>query len=221
MSSHELIKVALTDDHILLRNALASLIDSFGDCKVVLQAGNGQELLDNINPSSPPDIAIVDLNMPEMDGFETARRLNEKYPKIRILMLTMYDSELALIRLLQNGVKGFLKKDIHPSELKFAIHSVAQNDYYYSNYATGKLFNLFKKNNNENSTQLYKNMLSEIQIEFLKLVTTDLTYKEIALKMKLNPRSIDTLRDNLFAKLDVKSRVGLAIFALRHGLVRL
>jgi two-component system, NarL family, invasion response regulator UvrY len=212
------IKVALADDHVLLRNALATLIDSFGDCKVIQQTSNGMDLIEQIKKTQLPDVAILDLNMPQMDGFETATWLQANHPHVHVLMLTMYDSELVLIRLLQSGVKGFLKKDIHPSELKFAIHSVIQSGYYYSNHSTGKLMNLFRKHD-EHSLTLEKTMLSEQQLMFLKMACSEMTYKEIALKMNLNPRSVDNLRDSLFSKLDVKSRVGLAMFAMRHGIV--
>jgi len=215
---NESIKVALADDHILLRNALAALIDSFDDCWVINQSGNGKELIGAISGGVVPDVVILDLNMPEMDGFETAALLNKKFPTVHVLMLTMYDSELSLIRLLQSGVKGFLKKDIHPSELKFAIQTVVKSGYYYSNHTTGKLVSLFR-NNTEGSLRLQNAMLSEQEISFLKLACSDLTYKEIAQKMGLNPRSIDTLRDHLFIKLDVKSRVGLAMVAIRNGVV--
>jgi len=153
-----------------------------------------------------------------MNGFETAALLNKKFPNVHVLMLTMFDSELSLIRLLQAGVKGFLKKDIHPSELKYAIQTVVKSGYYYSNHTTGKLVSLFR-NNAEGSLRLQNAMLSEQEISFLKLACSDLTYKEIAQKMGLNPRSIDTLRDHLFIKLDVKSRVGLAMVAIRNGVV--
>ena len=109
------IKVALVDDHILLRNALAGLIDSFGDCRVIHQSGNGKEIIKAISDGVIPDVVVMDLNMPEMDGFETAQWLQKHFSKIYVLMLTMFDSELSLIRLLQTGVRGFLKKDIHPS----------------------------------------------------------------------------------------------------------
>jgi two-component system, NarL family, invasion response regulator UvrY len=212
------IKVAMADDHILLRNALASLINSFGDCRVIHQSGTGKELIEAIVAGTIPDVIILDLSMPDMDGFEAANWLQLHYPQIHILMLTMYDSELSLIRLLQAGVKGFLKKDIHPDELKFAIHSVMQAGYYYSNHTTGKLVNLFR-NNPDGNMGLHKAMLTDQEIQFLRLVCTDLTYKQIAQKMSLNPRSVDTLRDQLFSKLDVKSRVGLAMVAIKHGLV--
>ena len=208
----------MADDHVLLRNALASLIDSFENCQVIFQAGTGKELTEAIKRGIDPQVVILDLNMPEMDGFETAQWLQEQQPEILVLMLTMYDSELSLIRLLQAGVKGFLKKDIHPSELKFAIQSVVQNGYYYSNHTTGKLVNLFRQHSDGNSL-IQRSVLNDQEILFLKLACSDLTYKEIAQRMSLNPRAVDTLRDQLFIKLDVKSRVGLALVAIRQGVV--
>ena len=212
------IKVALADDHILLRSALASLIDGFGDCKVIHQSNNGKELIDWFENGLVPDVAILDLNMPEMNGYEAARLIQQKFPTVNVLMLTMYDSELSLIRLLQAGVKGFLKKDIHPSELKFAIHSVMNAGYYYSNHTAGRLANLFRSIDDKKNF-LQNMMLSEQEVQFLKLACSELTYKEVAQKMALNPRSVDNLRDQLFVKLDVKSRVGLAMVAIKNGIV--
>lgn len=212
------IKIAMTDDHVLLRTALASLIDSFEDCRVIHQSNTGKELASAISSGLKPDVALLDLNMPGMDGFETAEWLQKNAPSVHVLMLTMYDSELSLIRLLQAGVKGFLKKDIHPSELKFALQSVMQSGYYYSNHTTGKLVNLFR-NSSDGGLALKRALLNEQELHFLRLVCSDLTYKEVAQRMALNPRTIDTLRDQLFVKLDVRSRVGLAMIAIRHGIV--
>jgi len=212
------IKVGLADDHVLLRTALATLINSFGDCKVIHQSNNGKEFIDYLKNGSIPDVALLDLNMPEMNGYETARHIQKSFSQVNVLMLTMYDSELSLIRLLQAGVKGFLKKDIHPSELKFAIHSVLTSGYYYSNHTADKLANLFR-GGSEKRNPLQNSMLTELELQFLKLACSELTYKEIAQKMNLNPRAVDNLRDQLFFKLDVKSRVGLAMLAIRNGIV--
>jgi len=220
MKNESTIKVALADDHILLRNALANLIDNFEGCKVVCQATDGKELIKCIQTEAKPDVILLDLSMPNLDGYDTALWLQKNAPEINILMLTMYDSDQLLIRLLNAGVKGFLKKDIHPSELKFAISSVMQIGYYYTHNTSHKLANLFRKNPGD-IFAYEKSLLTDLETEFLKLACTEKTYKEIALELKLNPRSVDTLRDQLFEKLDVKSRVGLAIFAFKKGIVGL
>lgn len=212
------ITIGLADDHVLLRNALASLINGFEGFRVIMQASTGREFIAEVKKGKVPEIAILDLSMPDMDGYQTARWLRDNYSEIRVLMLTMYDSEPTLIRLLQSGVKGFLKKDIHPSELRFALHSVMQYGYYYSSHTTGKLANLFREKPRQNSA-LSRALLTEQEMQFLSLACSELTYKEIAQRMNLNPRSVDTLRDHLFNKLDVKSRVGLAIYSLKHGIV--
>ena len=211
-------KVILADDHALLRDALATLINSFEEFKVIIAVGNGHELIKAISDGYIPDVILLDLNMPGLDGFETAKWLHQNHPKIHILILTMYDSEIALIRLLKAGVKGFLKKDVHPTELRAALNSIAENGFYYSHDTTGKLANLFQKNP-DNHSFIEKAMLTEKELAFLRLASTDLTYKEIASELNITPRAIDGYRDTLFEKLDVKSRVGLAIYAVKNGIV--
>lgn len=213
----EMIKIAMADDHILLRNALASLINNSGDCIVIHECSNGNELISKLKNGPEPDVVILDLNMPELDGYQTALLLQKNYPEVKILMLTMYDSELALIRLLKAGVKGFMKKDIHPTELMHAINSVHTHGYYYSAQTSSKLAGLFR--DDTSSSPIDKIMLSETEMEFLKYVCSELTYKEIAVELKMNPRAIDGMRDNLFTRLDVKSRVGLAMYAIKNGIV--
>jgi DNA-binding NarL/FixJ family response regulator len=211
------IKVALADDHVLLRDALCVLINSFNMCQVVFTASNGREVMEKIQSGEYADVMIMDLNMPFVDGHETTIWLQENHPDIHVLMLTMYDSELTLIRMLQAGVRGFLKKDIHPDELKFAIQAVVESGYYYTNSVTGKLVNLFR--NTKDETNILKNMLSQQEAKFLQYCCSEMTYKEIAGLMGLSPRSVESVRDQLFLRMGVKSRVGLAMYAIRHGLV--
>ena len=218
MKATNTVKIFLTDDHVLLRDALSSLIDNFEECKVIGAADNGLEVIKKLEDGLKPDIIILDLNMPEMDGYATAEWLKANHPEIKILILTMYDSEVALIRLLQTGVRGFLKKDIHPKDLRTAILSVAEEGYYYSNAITGKLASFFYKNASGRSN-FDKGFLSEKEIAFLKFASTDMTYKEIAGQLNITARAIDGYRDALFEKLDVKSRVGLAIYAVKNGIV--
>jgi DNA-binding NarL/FixJ family response regulator len=218
MQTIKTFKIILADDHTLLRDALANLIENFEQFTVVAKAVDGLEVVQVIENGCKPDIVIIDLNMPNMDGYETAKWITKHRPEIKIIVLTMYDSEIALIRLLQSGVNGYLKKDIHPAELEQALLTVGAGEYYYTNHSTHKIASLFKKSTNNHMT-LEKSLLTDTEIEFLKLASSELTYKEIAHVMHLTPRHIDSFRDSLFTRLDVKSRVGLAIYAVKNGIV--
>ena len=218
MNKKQQYKIILVDDHILLRDALASLINTFPEFSVIDVGANGKELISVMEKGKTPHLVILDLNMPIMDGYATTEWLQKNHPKVKILILTMFDSEIALIRLLQYGVRGFLKKDIHPTDLKAALLSVAENGFYYSNGATDKLASFFHKHHTRHSS-LDKALLTEKEIRFLKLVITDKTYKEIAQEMHTTARAVDAYRDGLFDKLDLKSRVGLALYAVKNGIV--
>ena len=208
----------LADDHIILRDALSNLINSFAEFTVMATADNGRDMIDKITGGSDPDVILLDLNMPVMDGYETANWLLQNKPEVKIVVLTMFDSEIPLIRLLQTGVRGFLKKDIHPAELHTALLAVAKGGYYYSHDTTGKLATVFQKTHKSHSP-FEKGIITPMEITFLKLAATDLTYKEIAFELNLSPSTIDNYREALFDKLDIKSRVGLAIYAVKNGIV--
>ncbi len=218
INSTKEIKIVLVDDHDLVRTAFAALIDNFSDCKVIFHSANGGDLIEKLKSATAPDLLLLDLSMPGMDGFEIAKWMQKNYPKVPVLMLTMHDSEFSMIRLLRAGVKGFLKKNIQPDELKYAIYSVASSGYYYSSHTTGRLIHLFR-NNPDGHMHLHNALFSDEELEFLEWVCSDLTYKEIAQRMKLKPRSVDTLREQLFNKLEVRSRVGLVMVAIKHGVV--
>lgn len=217
MRENSKLKIALVDDHILLRDALAGVIGNFENCKVMVRSDNGKDFIEQIKNSSLPDLIVLDINMPVMDGYETAQWIKDNHPEINIIILTMFDSEIALIRLLQSGVKAFLKKDTHPKELEFAIESVIDTGYYYSQNSSGKLANVFR-NPSRNFTS-YSLSFTENEITFLKFSCSEMTYKEIAKQMYISPRTIDNYRDSLFEKLQVKSRVGLAMYAIKNGIV--
>jgi DNA-binding NarL/FixJ family response regulator len=211
------IKIGLVDDHILLRDSLAGVINSFEEYSVSIVADNGREFVEKLHDANKPDILLLDLNMPGMDGHETTYWLAVHHPEIRILILTMYDSE-TLIHLIKSGVRGFLKKDVSPSELRYALQCIMANGNYCSHTITGRLFNMMKNQGAKHSTW-GSVILNENEISFLKYVTSEMTYKEIAQMMKISPRTIDNYRDSLFLKLNVRSRVGLAMYAIRSGIV--
>lgn len=207
------------DDHVLLRNGLATLIRSFGEYAVLFEAHNGMDLIRQLRPRCLPDLVLLDINMPDMDGYETALWLRRNYPDIKILALSMYDTDNSIIRMLKNGVKGYILKDIEPAELKIALDSVIHKGFYYSEMVTGKLIHTI--NTIDETDQKVRHLLSlnDRELEFLKLVCSECTYKEIAEQMYLSPRTIDGYRDALFEKLSVKTRVGLVLYAVRNGIV--
>jgi DNA-binding NarL/FixJ family response regulator len=213
--------VVLVDDHVLLRNGLARLINSFGQYEILFEAGGGKDLIRQLKNSRRPDIVLLDINMPEMDGYETACWLKRYYPEIRVLALSMYDTDSAIVRMLKNGAKGYILKDIEPAELKLALESVIEKGFYYSDLVTGKLIHTIGHLDEPEHRVHHLLALNERELEFMKLVCTEWTYKEIADRMYLSPRTIDGYRDALFEKLNVKTRVGLAMYAVRNGIVNL
>ncbi|RYF85852.1 MAG: response regulator transcription factor [Chitinophagaceae bacterium] len=218
---NQTIKVALVDDHVLLRKGLADLVRGL-DYEVLFEADNGLELETKMNKANPPDIVLMDINMPNRDGFESTCWLKENFPLVKVLALTMYEDEDSVIRMIRNGARGYVVKDIEPQHLKSAIDSVCSKGFYYSDLVTGKLVHsLWDKEGNEKSEYNIMNKLNDREIHFLKLAASEMTYKEIAVEMHLSVRTIDGYRDTLFDKLNIKSRVGLVIFAIKHGIVRL
>ena len=207
--------VVLVDDHILLRNGLANLIQSFGNYKVLFEANDGKAFINKLNQKLLPDLVLLDINMPEMDGYETCLWLKENHPDIKVLALSMYDNESSIIRMFKAGAKGYILKDCEPIELKRALESIITKGFYYSEMVTGSLIRTINEKDNNSKNIL---TLNDREITFLKYVCTELTYKEIADKMFLSPRTIDGYRDDLFQKLNIKTRVGLVMFALKNGI---
>lgn len=209
------VNIALVDDHVLLRNGLAELINGFAGYRVTLEVGNGRELTQRLDPAHLPDIALLDIHMPFMDGYATAEWLKKNHPSVKILALTMEDHETAIIRMLRCGASGYLLKDTETSEFRTALDTLVARGYYHSDLVTDALM---KSLNGTAKAQTARD-LNAREIEFLKLCCSDLTYKEIADKMCLSVRTIDGYREDLFQKLGVRNRAGLVMFAMREGLV--
>ncbi|MEO6733979.1 MAG: response regulator transcription factor [Ferruginibacter sp.] len=209
--------IALVDDHKLLRNGLAGLINSFSNYTVTYEANNGREFTEILKTKPLPEIVLMDINMPEMDGYETCLWLRNNHPEIKVLALSMYDNENAVIRMFKAGAKGYILKDCEPRELEMALSALASKGFYYSEMITGKLINTINHLDDDHAKNMMK--LNEKETAFLKYVCTELTYKEIADKMYVSPRTIDGYRDDLFQKLNIKTRVGLVMYAIRNGIV--
>ncbi len=212
--------IVLVDDHSLLRMGLASLVESLGNT-VLFEADNGKEFIEKINIKNLPDIVLMDINMPEMDGFEATEWLKQNHPEVKVLALSMYDNETSIIRMLKCGAKGYILKDSEPAELKEAILALMSKGFYYSDLVSGKLMHAI--NNMDDKTDDLKSLvpLNDRETTFLKYTCTELTYKEIADKMFVSHRTIDGYRDALFEKLKLKTRVGLVMYAIKNGIVNI
>ncbi len=215
-SGNKLIQVAIADDHTLLRKALAKLVASFDEYAVLFEADNGKEIKKKINEHLVPDLVLLDVNMPEMDGFETAAWLSKNYPKIKVLALSMFSDERTIIRMLRQGARGYVMKNIDPDELKKALDSVMKKNFYLSEEISGKIISGLHKDADRAEDPP---SLTQREKDFLRLICSEITYKDIAAKMFVSPRTVDEYRNSLFDKLKVKSRVGLVMYAMRNGLV--
>ncbi len=217
MSKNEAVSIVLVDDHLLFRKGILELIGKFEGFSVIWEAGNGIEFIKNLRTNKTPEIVLLDIAMPGMDGFETARWIKTEHPQIKILVLSMSDQENSIIKMLKLGVNGFILKDADPSELKDALNDIKDKGFYYSELVSGTMASSIRNENKKSEIAI----LNDRETKFLELVCTEMTYKEIADKMFLSFRTIDGYRDNLFIKLNVKSRVGLALYAIKNGIVKI
>lgn len=213
------VNLALVDDHKLFRKGLISLIELVNKkYHILFEADNGVDLQQKIDAKNLPDIILMDVNMPRMDGFASVEWLKEKYPTVKVLVVSMVEKEETIVKMLKLGVKGYLCKDVEPKELGEALEAVAKKGHYYTDFITGKLVHSLQNGNGETRQEV--SPINDQEKQFLELACSELTYVEIADKMCLSPKTIDGYRNSLFEKLKVKSRVGLVLFAIKNKMVR-
>jgi DNA-binding NarL/FixJ family response regulator len=214
-------KIAIVDDHTLFRKGLCSLINLFSSYKVLFEAENGNDLITKVQSGLIPDIVLLDIAMPSMNGFATAEWITENYPEIRIIALSTMDSEMAIIKMIRHGAKGYILKDAEPAELKQAFDEVMIRGYYYNDLVSTKIVRSVNSLISSNSELNHLAKLTDRETQFLGLACSEKTYAQIAKEMFLSERTIDGYRDSLFKKLNVQSRVGLVLYAIRNGVVTL
>jgi DNA-binding NarL/FixJ family response regulator len=214
-------KVALADDHVLIRQGLAALVNSFANYDVLFEADNGKQLTEEISRGNIPDLVLLDITMPEMDGYAAAAWLKSNYPEIKVIALSVMDDENAIIRMVRNGARGYLLKSSKPADLKQAMDMIINRGYYFNDLVNNKIINSINKFDDEQGSLKKVLHLTDREIEFLKLLCSERTYKEIADEMFVSPRTVDSYRDNLFLKLQIKSRIGLVLFAIKNKIVEI
>src|SRR5215470_10261439 len=161
-----MINVALVDDHVLLRSGLANVINNFGDYKVVFEADNGKQFIELFKRNSPPHVVLMDISMPEMDGYETTKWIKINAPDTKVLVLSMNDDDNSIIKMLQHGAKGYILKDSKPDVLRTALREVTEKGFFLNEIVSGKLMYLINKGEAKPNTPLIE--LNDKETEFLK-----------------------------------------------------
>lgn len=208
--------LAIVDDHQMVAKALASIISNFQGFTVLYEAAHGKALIEKFKePRNIPDIVLLDISMPEMDGFETAAWLRKHHPDVLVIALSMQNDDLSLIKMVKAGAKGYLLKNNPPEQLKLALNELTSKGFYFPEWAAAKLFMNMGGPQKQQASQV---SFTDREMEFLKLCTRELSYREMADLMCCSARTVEGYRDSLFDKLGLKTRVGLAVYAIKSGI---
>lgn len=210
----KLIRIAIVDDHSLFRNGVTRFLEEFEELQVVFEAENGKVMQELIGKGPLPDVVLMDINMPEADGYEATKWIKIYNPDIHVLALSMYEEDDAVIKMIKCGAGGYVLKQARPRELLDAIKVIAEKGVYFNEIVSGRLIRTITLTDSAPR-------LTEKETEFLKLTCSELTYKEIADRMFVSPRTIDNYRESLFVKLNLKSRTGLVLYAIKNNLVHI
>lgn len=217
MQANKIVRVALVDDHKLFRKGMVELINDFPGFAVVSEAENGKEFTQNIAHQNQPDIVLLDISMPVMDGFETAQWMEQRYPDVKILALSMHNDAETVMKMLKSGVNGYVLKNADPSEVEQALKALEKEESYYPNWVVKIIFEQLNKGGEPNKKKKEEVKLSEREITFLKLACSELPYKSFSPFLGVTTRVVESTREVLFKKLEVSSRVGLVLYAIKNG----
>ncbi|QIL40010.1 response regulator transcription factor [Pedobacter sp. HDW13] len=216
MTFHMKVNIGLVDDHLIFLESLAFMLESFKDYNICVKATNGEDLQRKMKGlDNSPDMMLIDVNMPVMDGIATAKWMRENHPVTKLVALSMNNTDQAIIEMLRAGCCSYLLKDTHPNVFETALAAINKSGEFSGDISHHKLKALISYKEEK------KEVFSEREIVFLELACSDMTYKEIAAKMFLSERTIDGYREKLFEKLQVQSRVGMALEAIRRNIVQL
>lgn len=212
------IKIAIADDYKIFREGLKVSLSSDDNLQVMMEADNGEDLLKELNTQTP-DVILMDLKMPIMDGMETTKEVRKKHPGIKILVVTMYEDDKFIIHMMENGAHGYLLKNAEPEEIKRSIHAVFENGYYFNDLVNKALLKKLVLKNNLKPSFNTNVELTEREMQVLKLICEEKTAVEIGKEIFLSPRSVEGIRQRLIEKIGVRNTAGLVMFAIKNGLV--
>ncbi|MDP4129298.1 MAG: response regulator transcription factor [Bacteroidota bacterium] len=210
--------IAIVDDHTMFRKGLAVLINLFPSYHVLLDVANGREFTEVLDRDQLPDIVLLDIHMPVMDGYATASWLRAHYPEIKVMALSTMDSDVSIIKMIHHGARGYILKDADPKELKHAFDEIMDKGFYYNEILTRKVIQSIH-HGSESGDGFPK--LTDRELEFLQHACSEKNYQQIAREMFVSERTVDGYRESLFKKFNVSNRVGLVLYAIRNQLVKL
>lgn len=212
------IRIAIADDYKIFREGLKVGLSSDEDLEVMMEADNGEDLLKALEKETP-DVILMDLKMPIMDGMEATKEVRKKYPSIKVLVVSMYEDDKFIIHLMENGANGYLLKNTEPDEIRRSIYAVHENGYYFNDLVNKALLKKLVLKNNLKPSFNQNVELSERELEVLKMICEEKTAAEIAKEIFLSPRSVEGIRQRLIEKVGVRNSAGLVMFAVKSGLV--
>ena len=218
-----MIRIAIADDEALIRKGLILLLeDDRSEMKVVLESGDGEDLLHQLEGSpSRPDVLLLDLNMPSLNGVEAARIIQERYPEVKIIVLSTYFSNAFILNMIEAGAAAYLPKNCHPDELRHTILEVMQNGFSYNQKVLEVIRNNLVLRTRPKAPTSFNVELTGRECEVLQLICEENTTDEIAEKLFISPRTVEGHRNNLLEKLGCKNVAGLVVYAVHHQLVRI
>jgi len=211
------IKIAIADDYKIYRDGLKLCLSADENLQFLFEAENGQELMLSLEDQQP-DVILMDLKMPLLDGVESTKIIREKFPQIKVLVVTMYESDKFIIHLMENGANGYLLKNAAPKEIIKAIYTVHENGYYFNDLVNKALLKKLVMKNNLVPSFNEDVELSEQEHRVLQLICVERTVAEIGAELSLSPRYIEGIREKLIEKVGVRNTAGLVMFAVKNGM---
>ncbi len=213
------IRILLADDHALIRSGLATLLHGAGDVEVVGEASDGEEAIEKTT-SLEPDVVVIDLSMPRLSGIEATKVITHRFPAVRVLVLTMYENEEYVYQILRSGASGYVLKSARKDELLTAIRAVAKGEKFFSPRVSEIIAEGYVRRAERGTTFSQPEVpLTKREREILALVVQGLTNQQIANRLYISPRTVDTHRTNIMQKLDIHDLANLVRYAIDHGLL--
>lgn len=212
------IKVAIAEDQKIFRDGIKVGLMLDKEISVIQEADNGEELLEAIQ-RNVPDVVIMDLKMPIMDGMEATKEIRKKYPAVKVVVVTMYEDDKFIIHLMEIGAHGYLLKNADAEEIRKSIHAVYENGYYFNDLVNKALLKKLVLKGNLKPSFNQNVELTERELEVLKLICQEKTAAEIGKILFLSPRSVEGIRQRLIEKIGVRNTAGLVLFAIKNGIV--